>query len=176
DMSRGRPARSLHLARRLRLNAQCWRTIPPGGRRDGDEGVGPRGRGRPAPLTGRWGVRRDLAGSLRADRGEVDATTRQPPGDGRKLRCDRSHQRVQVYYGILTSVALGGPRPAPENELIPPPLHERKKKREPSPSDPPQPPTLPALRAPPQIRARQGGIPLPDGGRSGTSGRIPPRT
>ena len=106
-------------------------------------------------------------------RGEGDATPRQPPGDGRTPRCDESHQRVQVHYRTLASVALGRPGPAPENELIPPPLHERKR-REPPRSDPPQTPTLPALRAPLQIRARQGGIPLSDGGSSGTRGRIPP--
>ena len=39
-MSRGRPARSLHLMQRLGLNAQMWANHLPGGRRDGDEGVG----------------------------------------------------------------------------------------------------------------------------------------
>ena len=108
-------------------------------------------------------------------RGGDDATAPHPPGDGRTPRGDGSHQRVQVHYRTMASVALGCPRPAPENEPIPPPLHERKK-REPPPFDPPQPPPFTALRAPRQIRARQGGISLSDGGSSGTRGRIPPGT
>ena len=68
---------------------------------------------------------------------------------------------------------LGAPNRPPRMDPSHHPLFERKK-REPPPADPPQPRALPALRAPHQIRARQGGIPLSGGGSSGNRGRLPP--
>ena len=105
---------------------------------------------------------------------------------GRAMRRHHSRSMTAGHRGVTNRtkgcscttelwrpLLLGAPNRPPRMDPSHHPLCERKK-REPPPADPPQPRTLPALRAPHQIRARQGGIPLSGDDSSGNRGRIPP--